>query len=98
MNASGYISTQTEQNQAFGSDEEESLQSNNVIPLLITNSDFIKLPEEVATDTSGEEILVHGSTDPSNHCYSHRPWNPPTPGYGTQQIWSRHIWYSAGME
>jgi hypothetical protein len=55
--ASGSISAQTEQNQAFGSDEEESLQSRNVIPLLTTNSGTREALKPYKCSHGGKNLL-----------------------------------------
>ena len=36
-------------------------------------------PEEVATDTSGEEVFAHHDTSPNQHVFSHVSLDPPPP-------------------
>ena len=36
-------------------------------------------PEEVATDTSGEEVYTHHDTTPDQHVFSHVSLDPPPP-------------------
>ena len=54
-------------------------------------------PEEVATDTSGEEVFAHHDTSPDQHVFSHVLLDPPPPT-GTDDVWTKTSISAIGID